>query len=106
MYRIERLPTLEMKWGVVDEADRPVLFVELARAPECEVYEYEEHHPSGRGALLATFFGTDALERACDWVTIVALPRLLHSRQNELDHEAALALSRSHLSRSGNRELS
>jgi len=106
MYRIEPLPTLEMKWGVVDEEDRPVLFVELARAPVCEVYEYEEHHPSGRGALLVTFFGTDALERACDWVTTVALPRLKRSRQNELDHEVALDLSCSHRSLSGNRELS
>ena len=85
MYRIEPLPTLEMKWGVVDEADRPILFVELTRPPECEVYEYSEHHESGRGALLATFFGSDAMERACDWITTVELPRILRSRQNQLN---------------------
>jgi len=87
MYKIEPLPTLEMKWGVVDEAGRPILFVELIRPPECEVYEYSEHHASGRGALLATFFGSDSMERACDWITTVELPRILRSRQNHLDLE-------------------
>jgi hypothetical protein len=75
---------LEMKWGVVDEADNPLLFVELNRPPECEVYEFERHHPSGRGALLATFFGPNAMDRACDWITTVELPRLLKSRQKAL----------------------
>jgi hypothetical protein len=77
MYEIQPLPMLEMKWGVVDDTDRPLLFVELNRPPECEVYEFEEHHPSGRGALLATFFGPNAIDRACEWITSVELPRLL-----------------------------
>jgi hypothetical protein len=76
-----------MKWGVVDEENHPLLFVELSRPPECEMYEFEEHHPSGRSALLATFFGPNAMVRAGDWITSVELPRLLRSRQNELGPE-------------------
>ena len=86
MYKIAPLPTLEMKWGVVNEANTPLLFVELSRPPECEVYEYSEHHASGRGPLLATFFGSNAVERACDWITTVELPRRLRSRNNELEY--------------------
>ena len=78
---------LEMKWGVVDEENHPLLLVELNRPPGCEVYEFEEHHPSGRGALLATFFGPNAMVRARNWITTVELPRLLRSRQNELGPE-------------------
>jgi hypothetical protein len=82
MYRIKPLPTLEMRWGVVDGADRPLLFVEMTRGPEYEVHQYQADHPSGRGALLATFFGSNAFEQACDWVTTVELPRLLRSTKS------------------------
>jgi hypothetical protein len=84
VYSTRQLPSLGLRWAVTEDSDQPILFIELTRPPECEVRIPESHQPDGKGRLLATFLGRDALERAFDWVDTVELPlliRLQHSEQ-------------------------
>ncbi len=83
MYSIKRLPSLEPRWAITENSDQPILFIELTRPPECEVRIPESHQPDGKGRLLATFLGRDALERAFDWVDTVELPRLIRFQHSE-----------------------
>ena len=83
MYSIKQLPSLEVRWAITESSDQPILFIELTRPPEIEVRIPESHHPDGKGRLLATFLGRDALERAFDWVDTVELPRLIRSQHSE-----------------------
>ncbi len=86
MYSIKQLPSHELRWAVTENSDQPILCIELTRPPECEVRIPESHHPEGKGRLLATFLGRDALERAFDWVATVELPQLkrLHGSEQPL----------------------
>jgi hypothetical protein len=83
VYSIKRLPTLELRWGVIDDSDQPILTIDLVRAPECQVRSPEAHQPDGKGRLRATFLGRDAFERACDWVANVELPQLIETERSE-----------------------
>lgn len=83
MYSKQRLPSLELRWAITKNSDQPILFIELSRPPELEVRIPERHQPDGKGRLLATFLGRDALERAFDWANTVELPRLIRSQHSE-----------------------
>lgn len=83
MCNTKQLRLIELRLAVTENSDHPILCIELTRPPECEVRLTESPQPDGKGRLLATFLGRDALERAFDWANTVELPRLIRSQHSE-----------------------
>lgn len=79
MYELRSLPTVKVKWGVLDGAGRQLLLVELERDSGSGADGFGSPSNEGKDQLLATFMGHDAIERAFDWLGTVELPRLLRS---------------------------